>query len=151
MRRRRSVPTPQRRRALSDRPSRDAELVALRVEHHDMVKVLTGGILADSRRSGGDQLGAFARLELSGTQIGARVPIRRGGAMCRDQSTVLSAVHSVAGSGSGLLVGEGGYGAGVAPEDVGRALAVVEVGPIELADVPELSIGDIHHAYSRGV
>src|SRR5437867_1485720 len=44
--------------------SRDAELVAFRVEHHDVVKVLTVGLLADGRGSGGDQLGCLRADEL---------------------------------------------------------------------------------------
>jgi hypothetical protein len=44
--------------------SRDAELVAFWVEHHDMTKVFTVGLLADSRSPGGDQLGRFRTDEL---------------------------------------------------------------------------------------
>jgi hypothetical protein len=40
-------------------PSRDAELVAFRVEHHDMTKMLTVGLPADGRSPGGNQLGDF--------------------------------------------------------------------------------------------
>jgi hypothetical protein len=46
------------------RPSRDAELVAFWVEHHDMTKVIAVELLADSPSPGSDQFGCFGMDEV---------------------------------------------------------------------------------------
>lgn len=49
--------SPATRRTTPARLSHDAELVAFRVGHHEMIQVVTDAILAEQDRPGADQLG----------------------------------------------------------------------------------------------